>query len=344
MRLCLRRACGRRPRGVLARLVSSGAVPAPARLPRAVRIVEVGPRDGLQNEKGIIPTEVKVEFINRLSMTGLRTIEATSFVSPDYVPQMGDHAQVMGRILRKTGVSYPVLTPNLKGFEGAARAGADEVAVFAAASESFSKKNLNCTIDKSLERFVPVCAAAKAQGIRVRGYVSCVLGCPYEGYIAPDAVARVSARLLEMGCYEISLGDTIGVGTAGSTAALLRHLLVDTRVLTVQQTAVHFHDTYGQALANILVALQHGVTVVDSSVGGLGGCPFARGATGNVASEDVVYMLHGLGIETGVDLEQLTQVGDWISSIIGRGNQSRAGRAMLTNGRCHPLPALNPTA
>eukprot|EP00516_Mucochytrium_quahogii_P007700 CAMPEP_0203755462 /NCGR_PEP_ID=MMETSP0098-20131031/8907_1 /ASSEMBLY_ACC=CAM_ASM_000208 /TAXON_ID=96639 /ORGANISM=" , Strain NY0313808BC1" /LENGTH=320 /DNA_ID=CAMNT_0050646929 /DNA_START=49 /DNA_END=1008 /DNA_ORIENTATION=- len=294
-------------------------------LPEFVRIVEVGPRDGLQNEKTIIPTDVKVDFINSLSETGLKTVEATSFVSPDYVPQMGDHIQVMQQIKRVPGVSYPVLTPNMKGFQGAVDTDCQEVAVFAAASESFSKKNLNCTIEKSLERFKPVCEAAKEKGIKVRGYVSCVLGCPYEGYISPDAVTKVSEKLLDLGCYEISLGDTIGVGTAGSTDALLEKIF---RYVPVDQTAVHFHDTYGQALANILIALQNGVSVVDSSVGGLGGCPFARGATGNVATEDVVYMLHGMGISTGIDLEKLTAAGDYISHYIGRGNQSRAGRAM----------------
>jgi len=298
-------------------------------LPAHVRIVEVGPRDGLQNEKAIIPTDVKVDFIDRLSETGLQTVEATSFVSPDFVPQMGDHKQVMERITRRPGVGYPVLTPNMRGFQGALESKCEEVAVFAAASESFSIKNLNCNIEKSLHRFKPVCEAAAKHGIKVRGYVSCVLGCPYDGYISPDQVIKVSERLLEMGCYEISLGDTIGIGTAGSTRSLLETFL---KCIPVENTAVHFHDTYGQALANIHVALEHGVSVVDSSVGGLGGCPFAKGATGNVASEDVVYMLHGLGISTGVHLEKLVLVGDFISQYLGRTNNSRAGRALLAKG------------
>jgi len=302
-------------------------------LPSSVRIVEVGPRDGLQNEKVIIPTSVKVDFINRLSATGLVSIEATSFVSPDYVPQMGDHNEIMRMINRVEGISYPVLTPNMKGFEAAKLAGCAEVAVFGAASETFSKKNLNCSIEKSLERFIPVCKAALESGIKVRGYVSCVLGCPYEGYISPDQVCKVTEKLLEMGVYEVSLGDTIGVGTAGSTHQLLEQVA---KVIPAEKTAVHFHDTYGQALANIYVALQHGISVVDSSVGGLGGCPFAKGATGNVATEDVLYMLHGLGITTHVDLEKLVNVGDFISHYLGRANQSRAGRAMLVNGLFHP--------
>eukprot|EP00514_Thraustochytrium_sp_LLF1b_P011068 CAMPEP_0184558764 /NCGR_PEP_ID=MMETSP0199_2-20130426/46084_1 /TAXON_ID=1112570 /ORGANISM="Thraustochytrium sp., Strain LLF1b" /LENGTH=328 /DNA_ID=CAMNT_0026956033 /DNA_START=260 /DNA_END=1249 /DNA_ORIENTATION=+ len=322
--------------GTKSATIASRSFSSGASLPKSVRIVEVGPRDGLQNEKAIIPTSVKVDLINRLSHTGLKNVEATSFVSPDYVPQMGDHTQVMQSIERVPGVTYPVLTPNMKGFEAALRSECEEVAVFAAASESFSGKNLNCTIEKSLKRFEPVCEAAQREGVRVRGYVSCVLGCPYEGHISPDKVAYVTARLLEMGCYEISLGDTIGVGNAGSTAGLLQHLQ---KVAPVDQLAVHFHDTYGQALANILVALQHGVSVLDSSVGGLGGCPFARGATGNVATEDVVYMLHGLGIETGIDLEQLVAIGDFISNEIGRTNQARAGRAMLASGRFAPHPS-----
>ncbi|GBG33269.1 Hydroxymethylglutaryl-CoA lyase, mitochondrial [Hondaea fermentalgiana] len=321
---------GRRLAGAAARAFSS------AGFPEHVRIVEVGPRDGLQNEKTIIPTDVKVEFIDRLSRTGLQTVEATSFVSPDYVPQMGDHRQVMERISRQEGVSYPVLTPNMKGFLGALESKAEEVAVFAAASEAFSKKNLNCTIEKSLDRFKPVCEEAQRQGIRVRGYVSCVLGCPYEGYIAPAKVVEVCERLIDLGCYEVSLGDTIGIGTAGSTQVLLTEVL---KHVPREKVAVHFHDTYGQALANIFVALQNGISVVDSSVGGLGGCPFAKGATGNVATEDVVYMLHGLGISTGIDLEQLAEVGDYISQYLGRANHARAGRAMLTKGQFAPLVA-----
>ncbi|MFP5513605.1 MAG: hydroxymethylglutaryl-CoA lyase [Alphaproteobacteria bacterium] len=293
-------------------------------LPKFVRMVEVGPRDGLQNEKSMVPTAVKVELVDRLSDAGLSVVEAASFVSPKWVPQMGDSADVLAGIARKPGVRYAALTPNLKGLEGALAAKADEVAVFGAASESFSNKNINCSIAESLDRFAPVMEQAKAAGVPVRGYVSCVLGCPYEGEIAPRAVADVAERLFAMGCYEISLGDTIGTGTP--TKAQLMIAAVAERV-PVDKIAVHFHDTYGQALANILAALQMGVAVVDSSVAGLGGCPYAKGASGNVASEDVLYMLNGLGIETGVDLDRLIAAGAFISEAIGRPTASKVARA-----------------
>ncbi|KAF1852292.1 hypothetical protein Lal_00013689 [Lupinus albus] len=293
-------------------------------LPKFVRMVEVGPRDGLQNEKTMVPTAVKVELVNRLSDAGLSVVEAASFVSPKWVPQMGDSAEVLAGIARKPGVRYAALTPNLKGLEGALAAKADEVAVFGAASESFSQKNINCSIAESLDRFAPVMEQAKAAGVPVRGYVSCVLGCPYEGEIAPRAVADVAERLFAMGCYEISLGDTIGTGTPTKAQAMIA--AVAERV-PVDKIAVHFHDTYGQALANILAALQMGVAVVDSSVAGLGGCPYAKGASGNVASEDVLYMLNGLGIETGVDLDRLIAAGAFISDAIGRPTASKVARA-----------------
>ena len=294
------------------------------RLPTRVRMVEVGPRDGLQNEKSIVPTEVKIGLVDRLTDAGLTAIEAGSFVSPKWVPQMADTPEVFAGIRRKDGVRYVALTPNAKGFEGAVAAKADEVAVFAAASESFSRKNINCSIAESLERFAPVMAAAKGQGIPVRGYVSCVLGCPYEGEIAPAAVADVAGQLLAMGCYEISLGDTIGTGTPARAQAMIA--AVAGRV-PMDRIAVHFHDTYGQALANILATLELGVAVVDSSVAGLGGCPYAKGASGNVASEDVLYMLNGLGIETGVDLDKLVAAGAYISEAIGRPTASKVARA-----------------
>ncbi len=294
------------------------------RLPRHMRMVEVGPRDGLQNEAEIVPTAVKIALIDKLSATGLATVEATSFVSAKWVPQMADGAEVMAGIARRSGTSYPVLVPNMRGFERALAAGAKEVAIFAAASESFSRRNINCSIAESLERFQPVMAAATAAGVKVRGYISCVLGCPYEGTVAPAKVADVSARLAEMGCYEISLGDTIGVGTPGKAAEMIE--TVAARVPR-ERLAVHFHDTYGQALANILAALEGGITVVDSSVAGLGGCPYAPGAAGNVASEDVLYMLEGLGIETGVDLDALIVAGQFISVHLGRPPISKVSRA-----------------
>jgi hydroxymethylglutaryl-CoA lyase len=294
-------------------------------LPKNVRIVEVGPRDGLQNEKMAVPTQVKLELIGRLADAGLPAVEATAFVSPKWIPQMADHTEVLEGIRRKPGVSYPVLTPNLKGFEAARAAGATEVAVFGAASESFSRKNINCTIAESLERFRPVTDAARQAGIKVRGYISCVLGCPYEGEIAPAKVAEVARALHDMGCYEISLGDTIGVGTPGKTQAMIEACAGQ---VPIARLAGHYHDTYGQALANIYASLEMGVATFDSSVAGLGGCPYAKGASGNVATEDVVYMLHGLGIETGIDLDKVVDIGRWICGVIGKEPQSKAAKAI----------------
>ena len=294
-------------------------------LPKKVRLVDVGPRDGLQNEKASVPTDVKVALIDMLSDAGFPAVEATAFVSPKWVPQMADAAEVMARIRRKAGVRYPVLTPNLKGFEAALAAGADEVAVFVAATESFSKKNVNCSIAESLERARPVYAAAKASGVRVRGYISCVLGCPYEGEVDPGKVADIVDALYRLGSYEISLGDTIGTGTAGKTQTLFR--TVSERV-PIASLAGHFHDTYGQALTNLYAALELGVTTFDCSVAGLGGCPYAKGATGNVASEDVLYLLSGLGIETGVGMTQLRRAGRYISNALGRQPISRVARAL----------------
>ena len=295
-------------------------------LPQHVRLVEVGPRDGLQNEQQPISVADKVRLVDDLSAAGLRYIEVGSFVSPKWVPQMAGSAEVFAQIQQLPGVTYAALAPNLKGFEGALAAGVKEVAVFAAASESFSQKNINCSIRESLQRFVPVMEAAKQQGIRVRGYVSCVLGCPYEGEVAPAQVAWVAKELFAMGCYEVSLGDTIGTGTAGK----VRHLFnVVGRDVPRNQLAGHFHDTYGQALANIYASLLEGIDVFDSSVAGLGGCPYAKGATGNVASEDVLYLLNGLGIETGIDLDKLIAAGQRICTVLGKDNGSRVARALL---------------
>ena len=294
-------------------------------LPRRIKMVEVGPRDGLQNEPEAVPPEIRIALIDRLSATGLMAIEAGSFVSPKWVPQMADTAAVLAGIARRPGVSYPVLVPNMRGFEAALAAGTEEIAVFGAASERFTQKNINCSIAESLARFVPVAEAAKKAGIRVRGYVSCVLGCPYEGEIAPAAVAEVAGRLFEMGCAEVSLGDTIGVGTPARARAMVQ--TVAARV-PVERLAVHFHDTYGQALANVLACLEVGVAAVDSSVAGLGGCPYAQGASGNLASEDLLYMLEGLGIETGVDLERLVAAGRFISGHLGRPPQSKVSQAL----------------
>jgi hydroxymethylglutaryl-CoA lyase len=293
-------------------------------LPSDVRLVEVGPRDGLQNEASQISTAVKIELVARLGAAGIRHIEAASFVSPKWVPQMGDAREVMAGIERRDGVVYAALTPNFKGFEGALASRVDEVAVFTAASEAFTQKNINCTIAESLTRFAPVIEAARANGIRVRGYVSTVLGCPYAGDIAPAQVAAVSRELLDMGCFEISLGDTIGTGTPLKAKRMLEAVARD---VPIHQLAAHFHDTYGQALANLYAVLQEGLAVIDSSVAGLGGCPYAKGASGNVASEDVIYMLQGLGIETGIDLQQLVQTGNWISAQLGRVNGSKVGQA-----------------
>ena len=291
----------------------------------SVRIVEVGPRDGLQNEPGEVATAVKVELIERLADAGLPAVEATAFVSPKWVPQMADHTEVLERIRRKPGVDYPVLAPNLKGFEAARAAGATEVAIFAAASESFSRKNINCSIAESLERFRPVAQAAREHGIKVRGYVSCVLGCPYEGEIAPARVAEVAAALYDMGCYEISLGDTIGTGTAQKTKTMIAACA---KRVPIDKLAGHYHDTYVQALANIYASLELGVPTFDASIAGLGGCPYAAGATGNVATEDVVYMLDGLGVRTGIDLARLVDIGQWISGVLKREYGSKAGKAL----------------
>jgi hydroxymethylglutaryl-CoA lyase len=291
----------------------------------SVRIVEVGPRDGLQNEKAIIATADKVELIDRLSRTGLRSIEATSFVSPKWIPQLADAADVFVAIDRKPGISYPVLVPNEKGYERAREAGAQEVAVFTAASEAFNQKNINASIDESIERFRPVLERAHADGVKVRGYVSTVLGCPYQGQVPVADVVRVATRLHALGCYEISLGDTIGVGTPHKARAMLKAVATE---VPMPALAVHFHDTYGQALANILACLEEGVAVVDSAVSGTGGCPYAKGASGNVASEDVVYLLHGLGVETGIDLEKLSETGLWLSALLGHETSSKVARAM----------------
>ncbi|MFC7048439.1 hydroxymethylglutaryl-CoA lyase [Emcibacter nanhaiensis] len=290
-----------------------------------VRLYEVGPRDGLQNEKQVVPTEVKVRLIELLADAGLKYIEATSFVSPKWVPQMGDNAEVMAALPKREGVTYPVLTPNMKGLEAALDAGATEVAIFGAASESFSQKNINCSIAESLDRFEPVAKAAREKGVAVRGYVSCIVGCPYEGDIAPSAVADITEKLLAMGCYEVSLGDTIGVGTPKSTADMLEAVL--DRV-AVDKIALHCHDTYGQALANILTGLERGVRVIDSSVAGLGGCPYAKGASGNVATEDVLFMLNGMGFETGVDLEKLVKAAWYIADELGRPPSSKVAIAL----------------
>jgi len=290
-----------------------------------VRVVEVGPRDGLQNEKQPIDTADKIALIDRLSDTGLRTIEATSFVSPRWVPQLADAAQVYAGIQRRPGIAYPVLVPNEQGYARARAAGATEVAVFTAASEAFNRANTNAGIDESIERFAPVLAQAAADGVKVRGYVSTVLGCPYQGQVPVAAVVDVARRLHALGCYEISLGDTIGVGTPRQARAMLAAVAAEVPMAAL---AVHFHDTYGQALANIAACLEEGVRVVDSAVSGAGGCPYARGASGNVASEDVVYMLHGMGIETGIDLRALAEVGRWLAGRLGRETGSKAGKAL----------------
>lgn len=290
-----------------------------------VRIVEVGPRDGLQNEKTHVATADKIELIDRLSATGLKTIEATSFVSPRWVPQLADAAEVYAGIQRRPGVAYPVLVPNEQGYERALAVGVREVAVFTAASEQFNRTNTNAGIDESLQRFGPILARAAADGIKVRGYVSTVLGCPYQGEVPLADVVRVAVALHRMGCYEVSLGDTIGVGTPHKARAMLKAVAAE---VPVNALAIHFHDTYGQALANIASCLEEGVRVVDAAVSGAGGCPYARGASGNVASEDVVYMLHGMGIETGVDLLALAETGRWLAGRLGQETGSRTGRAL----------------
>lgn len=300
--------------------------------PDSVRIVEVGPRDGLQNEKHPISTSDKIELVNRLAKAGVSHIESGSFVSPKWVPQMADSLQVMQNIERFENVRYAALTPNKRGFDQAIEANANEVAIFAAASESFSQKNINCSIEESLQRFSEIMSAAKSANIPVRGYVSCILGCPYEGAITAEnakahfsKVKQVTKQLLDMGCYEVSLGDTIGTGTPVFTEQLLQTLLED---IPSHQLAVHFHDTYGQALSNIFVALQNGITTIDSSIAGLGGCPYAKGASGNVATEDVLYMLKGMNIETGIEFDSLIDIGNWISQKLGRTNGSKVGLAL----------------
>ncbi|KAF3973424.1 hypothetical protein CMV_003158 [Castanea mollissima] len=294
-------------------------------IPNFVKIVEVGPRDGLQNEKNLVSTAVKVELIQRLVSSGLSVVEATSFVSPKWVPQLADAKDVMAAVCNLDGARLPVLTPNLKGFEAAVAAGAKEVAVFASASESFSKSNINCSIEESLVRYRAVTRAAKVLSIPVRGYVSCVVGCPVEGAIPPSKVAYVAKELYDMGCFEISLGDTIGVGTPGTVVPMLEAVMA---VVPIEKLAVHFHDTYGQSLPNILISLQMGISTLDSSIAGLGGCPYAKGASGNVATEDVVYMLNGLGVKTNVDLAKLMLAGDFISKHLGRPSGSKTATAL----------------
>ncbi len=294
-------------------------------LPSRVRIVEVGPRDGLQNEAQTIPADVKVELVDRLTEAGFGAIEVTSFVSPKWVPQMADAASVMARIRRRPGVVYSVLVPNMKGFEGALAAKADEVVVFGAASEAFSQKNINCSIAESIERFRPVVQAAREHGMRVRGAISCALGCPYQGEVRPEAVARVARLMKDIGVQHVGVADTIGVGTPRASQAAMQAAL---GVYDIADVSGHFHDTYGQALANIYACLEMGIASFDTSVAGLGGCPYAKGATGNVATEDVLYMLHGLGIDTGIDLAKVVAIGQWISGVLGRKAFARAGNAM----------------
>ncbi len=294
-------------------------------MPTSVRIVEVGPRDGLQNEQNIVATADKIALIDRLSATGLRTIEATSFVSPKWVPQLADAADVFTGIRRRDGVSYPVLVPNEQGYARARAAGATEVAVFTAASEAFNQKNINASIDESIERFRPVLERAQTDGVRVRGYISTVLGCPYQGTVPVSDVVRVAQRLHALGCYEVSLGDTIGVGTPGKAREMLRAVA---GAVPMSALAVHFHDTYGQALSNLFACLEEGVAVIDSAVSGVGGCPYAKGASGNVATEDVVYMLDGLDIDTGIDLPMLADTGRWLAALLGRESGSKVGRAL----------------
>lgn len=293
--------------------------------PNKVKIVEVAPRDGLQNEKQFIPTEVKVELINRLSTAGFANIETTSFVSPKWVPQMADNAQVMAAIERRPGTIYSVLAPNMRGFDAALAAGADEVVIFGAASEAFSQANINCSIAESIARFEPVAEAVKAAGLRLRGSISCALGCPYQGEVDPASVVEVARRYVELGCDEIDIADTIGVGTPARVDRVMKAV---TEVVDPARIAGHFHDTYGQSLANILASMQAGISIFHTSVAGLGGCPYAKGATGNVATEDVVYMLHGMGIETGIDLDAVVEIGQWISAHLDRKAASRAGNAL----------------
>ncbi len=294
-------------------------------LPKQVRMVEVGPRDGLQNEAQLVPTATKIALIEQLADAGLSVVEAGSFVSPKWIPQMADTSEVLAGLTRKPGVSYPVLVPNMQGFAAALAAEVEEIAIFAAASESFSRRNINCSIAESLERFAPVAEGARRRGLRLRGYISCVVDCPYEGPIAPAAVADVAASLAALGCYELSLGDTIGTGTPARIQAMIERVAA---AVPRERLAVHFHDTYGQALANILAALEQGVAVIDSSVAGLGGCPYAKGASGNVASEDVLYLLDGLGIRTGVAMARLAAAGRFVSQALGREPVSKVARAL----------------
>ncbi len=294
-------------------------------LPASVSIVDVGPRDGLQNEKQMIPAAVKVELVDRLTAAGFRNIEVTSFVSPKWVPQMADAAEVMAQITRKPGVVYSVLTPNMKGFEGALAARADEIVVFGAASEAFSQKNINCSIAESIERFAPVCEAARAHGIRIRGAISCALGCPYQGEVKPEAVGYVAMLLKQIGVQHCGVADTIGVGTPRATQAAMEAAL---KHYDLKDVSGHFHDTYGQAVGNVYACLEMGISTFDTSIAGLGGCPYAKGATGNVATEDVLYLLRGLGIETGIDLDQVVAIGQWISGILNRKAFARAGNAI----------------
>lgn len=302
-------------------------------MPDIVRIVEVGPRDGLQNERVAVPAVAKVDFIKRLAAAGIQTIEAGSFVSPKRIPQMADTAQVLASLPRDGGIRYPVLVPNLQGMEAALGAGVDEIAIFASASETFSRKNINCSIAESIERFRPVVEVARANAVAVRGYVSCILGCPYEGHVETEAVISVSKKLAELGCYEISLGDTIGIGTPRQARDVVCAV---SRELGVGALAIHFHDTRGQALANILACLEEGVAVVDSAAAGLGGCPYAPGASGNVSTEDLVFMLDGMGVRTGVDLGLAIEAGLFIAAELGRPTGSKVAQAMVSNGGFKP--------
>ena len=299
-------------------------------LPAKVKIVEVGPRDGLQNEKEFVATEIKIELVNRLANAGLQNVESASFVSPKWVPQMADGAAVMAGIERRPGTIYSALTPNLRGFEAALEAKVDEIVIFGAASEAFSQKNINCSIAESIARFEPVAKAAKEAGLRLRGSISCALGCPYQGDVSIEAVVDVVQRMKALGCDEIDISDTIGVGTAGRTRDVMAAV---SKVFPRERLSGHFHDTYGQAVANIYASLQEGIEIFHASVAGLGGCPYAKGATGNVATEDVIFLLNGLGIKTGVDLDQLVEIGDFISRAIGKPSASRVGRALLAKKR-----------
>ena len=294
-------------------------------LPKKVKIVEVGPRDGLQNEKDFVPIDVKVDLINQLSNAGFPNIEAASFVSPKWIPQMAGSAEVMKSIIRKPGIIYSALTPNIKGYEDALVAKTDEIVIFSAASEAFSQKNINCSIAESVERFAPVTTAAKQDGIRIRGSISCSFGCPYQGAVEPKQVADVVKRMMDLGCDEIDIADTIGVGTPGQVAAVFEEILA---FAPKELFSGHFHDTYGQSLANIYAAMEMGISIFHSSIAGLGGCPYAKGATGNVATEDVLYMLKGLGIETDVNFDAAVSIGDYITKKIGKRNASRVGRAL----------------